>query len=136
MVKFGERLQSLKRAGWEDKYVKYEQLKEIVSKIQNSATEEEQQQFSDQFAQLLSTDILQVNSFYLEQLEVARNEIEQIRLQNVSVATTQEDEEESQKVSTTTSLEQMLQETDKYGLDEDAKAVIQSMFDLLSGLEW
>ena len=134
MVQFGKRLKALMRAGWENKYVDYEGLKEIVSKLQDANTEEGKETLSKLFSKLLSRDISQINQFYLEKLEVARDQVEKLRLQdNINIEKQLETTAHSNS-TTSISLEKLFQNKDN-GLDESTRTAIQSMYDLLDELK-
>jgi sodium-dependent phosphate cotransporter len=76
MVKFGERLREMQHAGWERHYVRYNDLKLIIDKIDSCATDDDHQAMSNQFLSSLGEDIKGVDAFVKEQTDQLRDQTE------------------------------------------------------------
>ena len=76
MVKFGERLREMQHAGWERHYVRYNDLKLIIDKIDSCATDDDRRAVSNQFLSSLGEDIKGVDAFVKEQTDQLRDQTE------------------------------------------------------------
>ena len=69
MVKFGERLQSLRQAGWEKHYLDYEALKTMIDAIANDVSPEAA---STAFEKALKMEVIKVDTFVSDSTDEIR----------------------------------------------------------------
>ena len=84
MVKFGERLQSLRQAGWEKHYIDYEALKVMIDAIANDVTPPAA---SAAFEKALKTEVLKADKFVSDSTDEIRAAFDKATKQTGNVPT-------------------------------------------------
>lgn len=72
MVKFGERMIAMQHLGWEQHYIKYDDLKVTISKLDACSTDAEYKAVSDAFCAELTRALEHVDSFVLAETKSLR----------------------------------------------------------------